>query len=435
MKSDSPQLDNSRSKELYSRACRVLPGGVNSAVRAFGAVGGTPPFIVSGSGSRVKDLDGNSYLDYVASWGPLILGHAHPRVVEAVRETAARGLSFGACHPAEVELAEAIREKMPHLEFLRLVNSGTEATMTAVRLARAATGRSRIIKFAGCYHGHADSFLVASGSGALTFGTPSSPGVNSAVTEDTLVAEYNDLNSVKACFEQSEKPVACVIIEPAAGNMGVVEPDPGFLAGLRELCDQYGALLIFDEVITGFRIAPGGAAERFGVRPDLTALGKIIGGGMPVGAFGGKAELMRELAPSGPVYQAGTLAGNPLACAAGHATLRLLAQENPYPCLEELSVKLAAGLRAALSENGLSGCCNQIASMLTFFHGPEQVSGLAEAQRVDKNRFAAWHRAMLARGFYLAPAQFEAMFVSTAHSEEDIDRTIEAAFEVLRELS
>ncbi len=431
MESDSPRLDTTRSGELYERACRVMPGGVSSPVRAFAAVGGRPVFVESGQGSAVFDADGNRYLDYLGSWGPLILGHAHPRVVEAVRQAAGRGLSFGACHTAEAELAETIARNMPHLQQVRLVNSGTEAAMAAVRLARAVTGRSPIIKFRGGYHGHADSFLVEAGSGALTFGTPSSPGVAAAVAADTLLAEYNDLTSVEACFRAAEPAVACVVVEPVAGNMGVVPPSSEFLPGLRRLCDKHGALLVFDEVITGFRIALGGAVERFGVRPDLTILGKIIGGGLPVGGLGGGRDLMRELAPVGPVYQAGTLSGNPLACAAGLATLRELEETNPYPRLEVLGKRLAEGLRAALNEAGLPGCCNQTASMLTFFHGPERVTGLGEARGVDKNRFAAWHGAMMNRGFYLPPAQFEAMFISTAHSEKETDRTIEAAFEVI----
>ncbi len=424
-----------RSRKLYERACRALPGGVNSPVRAFAAVGGQPIFVESGQGSIVFDIDGNRYLDYLGSWGPLILGHAHRRVVEAVRQAATRGLSFGTCHATEVELAEAIVRNMPHLQQVRLVNSGTEAAMAAIRLARAATGRSRIVKFKGCYHGHADSFLVEAGSGALTFGAPSSPGVATAVAADTLLAEYNDLASAEACFRTDGQAVACVIVEPVAGNMGVVPPAPGFLAGLRALCDRHGALLVFDEVITGFRVAQGGAAELFGVRPDLTVLGKIIGGGLPVGAFGGSRELMRELAPLGPVYQAGTLSGNPLACAAGLATLRELEKAPPYPRLAELSKRLAEGLRAALVAAGLPGCCNRTGSMLTLFFNPRQVRSLREARNADCEQFAAFHRAMLKSGYYLPPAQFESWFVSTAHTQKDIERTVDMAADILRNLN
>jgi glutamate-1-semialdehyde 2,1-aminomutase len=412
-----------------------MPGGVNSPVRAFGAVGGTPPFIISGRGSAISDADGNTYCDYVGSWGPLILGHAHPRVVDAVATAAARGLSFGASHEAEIELAEAIRARMPHLELLRLVNSGTEAAMSAVRLARAATGRNKIVKFAGCYHGHADSFLVQAGSGALTFGTPSSPGVPTAVAADTLIARYNNLASVAACFAGNTDSVACVIVEPVAGNMGVVPPTPEFLSGLRSLCDRHGALLIFDEVITGFRIDPGGATSRYGVRPDLAVLGKIIGGGLPVGAFGGRAELMRDLAPLGPVYQAGTLSGNPLACAAGVSTLRVLEEENPYERIDRLAARLENGLRNAIRAAGLAGTVNRVGSMLTLFFGPKEVRSLDDAVRADTAQFARWHGAMLDTGHYLPPAQFEAMFVSAAHTESDIDAMIEAAEHVLNALS
>jgi glutamate-1-semialdehyde 2,1-aminomutase len=424
-----------RSEMLHARACLHMPGGVNSPVRAFGAVGGTPPFIVSGRGNAIIDADGNTYCDYVGSWGPLILGHAHPRVVEAVVKAAGSGLSFGACHAAEIELAEAIRARMPHLELLRLVNSGTEAAMSAIRLARAATGRDKIVKFAGCYHGHADSFLVQAGSGALTFGTPSSPGVPLAVAADTLLARYNDLDSVSACFAGNTDSIACVIVEPVAGNMGVMPPRPGFLAGLRQLCDRHGALLVFDEVITGFRVHPGGAAALYGIAPDLTVLGKIIGGGLPVGAFGGRAELMRELAPLGPVYQAGTLSGNPLACAAGIATLRVLEEENPYERIDRLAVRLESGLRNAIRAAGQAGTVNRVGSMLTLFFGPEEVRSLIDAVRADTARFARWHGAMLKAGHYLPPAQFEAMFVSAAHTESDIDATIEAAGHVLNALS
>ena len=339
----------------------------------------------------MMDADGNAYCDYVGSWGPLILGHAHPYVIEAVKNAAKRGLSFGACHAGEIDLAEAIRARMPHLELLRLVNSGTEAAMSAIRLARAATGREKIVKF----------------------------------------SRYNDLDSVSACFAENTDSVACVIVEPVAGNMGVVPPVPGFLQGLREMCDRYGALLVFDEVITGFRIHPGGAAALYGIRPDLTILGKIIGGGLPVGAFGGKADLMCMLAPLGPVYQAGTLSGNPLACAAGLATLQVLDQEKPYERINRLAARLENGLGNALRVTGVNGVVNRVASMLTLFFGPEEVCSLGDAAQADTKLFARWHRGMLDAGHYLPPAQFEAMFVSAAHTEHDIDATIEAAGAVL----
>ncbi len=408
-----------------------MPGGVNSPVRAFGSVGGTPPFIAAGNGATLRDVDGRRYIDFVASWGPLILGHAHPRVVEAVREAAGKGLSFGACHEGEIELAEAIRRHMPHLQRLRLVNSGTEATMSAVRLARAATGRDAAIKFAGCYHGHADGFLAAAGSGALTFGQPSSPGVPAGAARDTLIAEYNDLASVASCFAQ-EKPVAAVIVEPVAGNMGVIPPQEGFLQGLRALCDRHGALLIFDEVITGFRLGLGGAAERYGVTPDLTALGKIIGGGMPVGAYGGREDPLERMSPTGPVYQAGTLAGNPLACAAGLATLRTLAEENPYPRLEALAAKLEEGAAANVEAAGIAACQNRVGSMSTLFFGLGKATTYAEAARADTDLFARYHRQMLARGLYLAPSQYEACFVSAAHTDEDIETMLAAQREALQ---
>jgi glutamate-1-semialdehyde 2,1-aminomutase len=419
-----------RSETLYARASELMPGGVNSAVRAFRSVEGTPPFIERGEGATLTDVDGQTYLDFVQSWGPLILGHAHPKVVEAVRDAAGRGLSFGACHEGEVRLAGQIRRHMPHVEMLRLVNSGTEAGMSALRLARAATGRDHIIKFQGCYHGHADSFLIAAGSGALTFGTPSSPGVPAGAAEPTLVAQFNDLDSVEACFGAG-KPVAAVFVEPVAGNMGVIPPAEGFLQGLRKLCDRHGALLVFDEVITGFRIGLGGAAAHYGVTPDLTALGKIIGGGMPVGAFGGRADLMRQMSPDGPVYQGGTLSGNPLACAAGSATLEVLEAEDPYPMLDALSDRLATGLLEAARAQGIVAGGNRIASMSTLFFGVETVTTHNQATQTDTRLYAKYHSEMLKRGFYLAPSQFEATFVSAAHTESDIDRFLEASREAM----
>lgn len=411
-----------------------MPGGVNSPVRAFHAVGGVPRFLVEGAGAVVTDADGKRYIDYTASWGPLILGHAHPRVVEAVREMAGHGLGFGACHPAEADLVERIQSAMPHLERVRLVNSGTEAMMAAVRLARAATGRARIVKFEGCYHGHADAFLIAAGSGAMTHGHPSSPGVTEGAAADTLPARYNDLASVDACLAGGD--VAAVVVEPVAGNMGLVQPEEGFLQGLRARCDRHGALLVFDEVITGFRLGWGGAAARFGVRPDLTALGKIIGGGLPVGAYGGAADLMGQMSPEGAVYQAGTLSGNPVACAAGCATLDVLKEGNPYPAMRERARVLAAGLRDGARAVGLRVCVSVCESMFTVFFGMEDVPRThADVVQCDTAQFGAWHGAMLAEGVYLPPAQFETCFVSAAHTDDDIAATLAAQGEALRRMA
>ncbi len=412
--------------QLYKTACTLMPGGVNSPVRAFGSVGGSPRFIDHANGSTMTDVEGNRWIDYVCSWGPLILGHAHPAVVDAVQQAAVKGLSYGACHRYEITLAELIQKHMPHMQMLRLVNSGTEAAMSAVRLARAATGRSAIIKFEGCYHGHADSFLIAAGSGALTFGTPSSPGVTEGAAKDTLTATYNDLASVEACFKTQENNVACVIVEPVAANMGVVLPNEGFLQGLRKLCDQYGALLVFDEVITGFRLGLGGARVAFGVTADLTVLGKIIGGGMPIGAYGGRKDLMQQIAPTGPVYQAGTLSGNPVACAAGIATLSILENENPYPKMQRLAQMLSDGTKQNLNDAGIPAALNQIASMMTLFFGIESVTSYAEVMKADAKLYGRYHAAMLQAGVYLAPSAFEAMFVSAAHTEDDIQKTLDA---------
>ncbi|ACX52363.1 glutamate-1-semialdehyde-2,1-aminomutase [Ammonifex degensii KC4] len=419
---------------LFTEAQKYLPGGVNSPVRAFKAVGGTPPFIVGGEGARIYDADGNSYLDYVCSWGPLILGHAHPAVVEAVASQAKRGMSFGAPCPLEVELARRLVEALPGVEMVRLVNSGTEATMSAIRLARAYTRRFKILKFEGCYHGHADSFLIKAGSGALTLGVPTSPGVPPGTAADTLVARFNDLKMVREIFKEQGEEIAAVILEPIAGNMGVVPPQPGFLEGLRELCNTYGTLLIFDEVITGFRVAYGGAQTLYGVIPDLTCLGKIIGGGLPVGAFGGRKEIMEMVAPVGPVYQAGTLSGNPLAMAAGIATLEVLRQEETYPYLEKLGKMLEDGLREALEEAGVPGRINRVGSMLTLFFTPEEVKDYASAVKSDTSLFANFFHAMLEEGVYLPPSQFEAWFISLAHKEEDVAFTVEATRRVLRKL-
>ena len=418
-------LDNS--ERLFARARRLIPGGVNSPVRSFGAVGGTPPFIVSGSGARIRDADGNDYLDFVGSWGPLILGHAHPGVVEAVQRAAKDGTSFGAPTERELELAELITRAMPSIEMLRLVNSGTEAAMSAIRIARAYTGRSKLLKFNGNYHGHADGLLVKAGSGAATYGVPTSAGVPLGYASETLVTEYNDLASVEAVFDANVNQIAAVIVEPVAGNMGVVPPAEGFLAGLRRLCDDNGALLIFDEVITGFRVAYGGAQERYRVRPDLTCLGKIIGGGLPVGAYGGRAEMMQMAAPLGPAYQAGTLSGNPLATAAGIACLQELARPGVYDKLDALGTAAEAGLRAAGDATGTALTVNRVGSMLTAFFAGPPVTTWDEAASSDTGRYAAFFHGLLERGVYVAPSQFEAAFVSLAHTAEDVAFAAEQA--------
>ncbi len=417
------------SDELFSRAQRIIPGGVNSPVRAFKAVGGSPRFIDRAAGSRVWDVDGREYLDYVGSWGPMILGHAHPEVVEAIRRAAERGTSYGAPCAAEVELAERVTRAFPSIEKVRFVSSGTEATMSALRLARGATGRAKILKFDGCYHGHADSLLVAAGSGVATLGIPGSKGVTAAAAADTLVAPYNDLPAFDRIVEAHRRDLAAVIVEPVAGNMGLVVPRPGFLEGLRERTRETGALLVFDEVITGFRVAMGGAQERFGVRADLTCLGKIIGGGLPVGAYGGRADLMDQVAPLGPVYQAGTLSGNPLAMAAGCATLDVLARPDTYETLDARGDRLARGL----AEAGRGQVTvNRIGSMLTAFFCTTPVLDYASAKRSDTAAFGRFFRALLQSGHYFPPAQFEAAFVSLAHADTDIDRTIAAAGEAFR---
>jgi glutamate-1-semialdehyde 2,1-aminomutase len=415
-----------RSEELFERAKKFIPGGVNSPVRAFRNLGITPPFIASAKGSHLRDVDGREYIDYVGSWGPLIFGHAHPKVLDAVQQSLVRGTSFGAPTELEVRIAERICDMVPSIEMVRMVNSGTEAAMSAVRLARGVTGRDGIIKFAGCYHGHGDSFLIKAGSGALTIGVPDSPGVPSGLAKDTLVARYNDPGSVAELFEEHRDRIAAVIVEPVAGNMGVIPPASGFLAGLRHICDRYGSLLIFDEVITGFRLGRGGAQERFGVLPDLTVLGKIVGGGLPAAAYGGKRELMNQLAPAGPVYQAGTLSGNPLAMSAGLAQLELLEEEKPWDRLEEIAARLEAGFRYALGQLGLNLTINRVGSMMTLFFTEPQVKDFADATRSDTKRHAAFCLEMLQRGVYLAPSQFEALFISAAHADEDVERTLEA---------
>ena len=414
-----------RTSELFDRAKRVLPGGVNSPVRAFRAVGGTPFFVAHAAGARITDVDGNSYVDYVCSWGPLILGHAHPAVLDAVRAAAERGWTYGAPCAAEVELAEEVRRRMPLLEMMRFVNSGTEATMAAVRLARAATGREMIIKFEGCYHGHADGFLVKAGSGVATQGLPDSPGVPAALASLTLTAPFNDAEAVADLFKKHGDRIAAVIVEPYVGNAGFIAPEPGFHIALRSLCDRHGALLIFDEVMTGFRVAAGGAQERLRIRPDLTALGKIVGGGFPVGVYGGRADLMKRVAPEGPVYQAGTLSGNPVAMAAGLATLRETSRPRFYDELEKLTARLTAGLKASAARHRVPITVGHAGSMWGAYFTAGPVRNYADARQTDTALFASWHKAALARGVFLAPSAFEAGFVSSAHTEADIDFTLQ----------
>jgi glutamate-1-semialdehyde 2,1-aminomutase len=416
-----------RSRSLFARARRSIPGGVNSPVRAFGSVGGTPRFLERGKGCRVWDADGNEYVDYVGSWGPLILGHADPGILRAVRAAMARGTSFGAPTEGEIELAEAIREAVPSIERVRMVSSGTEATMSAIRLARGASGRERILKFSGCYHGHADALLVGAGSGVATLGIPGSPGVPAVFTQLTIQAPFNDLDAVADAFRRWGDEIACVIVEPVAGNMGCVPPTPGFLEGLRELCTAGGALLIFDEVMSGFRVARGGAQERYGVKPDLTCLGKVVGGGLPAAAFGGRADLMDQMAPDGPVYQAGTLSGNPLAVAAGLETLRRLARPGTYEQLEKTSRTLALGLAERALDAGVELTTVWVGGMFGFFFHPGPVRCFEDAQKARAERFRRFFAAMLERGIYLPPSPFEACFTSLAHRRADLERTLDAA--------
>jgi glutamate-1-semialdehyde 2,1-aminomutase len=423
-----------RSKELYEKAQLLMPAGVNSPVRAFRAVGGDPLFIQRAQGAHLWDADGNRYIDYVCSWGPMILGHRHPEVVEAIEKALARGTSFGAPTDLEVELAELIVERMPSVEMVRMVNSGTEATMSAIRLARGVTGRDRVIKFEGCYHGHADGLLVKAGSGAMTFGIPDSGGVPKAYAELTMTLPYNDIEAFRKAMDQWGKEVACVIVEPVAGNAGVIPPRPGFLQALREETKRAGALLIFDEVITGFRIAPGGAQQLYNVMPDITCLGKIVGGGLPVGAYGGPRSIMENVAPLGPVYQAGTLSGNPLAMAAGIATLRVLGRPGVYEELEAKARKLEKAFKEGAQEAGVPIWQNRVGSMLSTFFTEKEVWDYASAKTSDTARYARFFREMLSRGVYLAPSQFEAAFVSLAHSEEDLETTREAIRSAMKEL-
>ena len=416
----------------FERAVKVMPGGVNSPVRAFKAVGGTPPFVASASGPHITTIDGETLVDFIASWGALILGHAEPSIVAAVEEAARKGTSFGIPTTQEVELAELITELVPSIEVMRMVNSGTEATASAIRVARAATGKPGIVKFEGCYHGHADPFLVKAGSGAATMGEPDSPGVPAATVADTYVARFNDLESVERALSQGA--AAAVIVEPVAGNMGVVPPVPEFLQGLRDLCDQRGVLLIFDEVMTGFRVARGGAQERYRVIPDLTCLGKVVAGGTPAAVYGGRADLMRRVAPDGPVYQAGTLAGNPLAVAAGLATLRELQKPGMYQRLEDMAWRLTDGLSKVFSRREVPATINRVASMFTGFFTGGPVDSLARVEQADTASYGRYFHAMLEGGVYLAPSQFEAGFVSLAHTEADIDRTIQAAESALEQI-
>ncbi|CUU01757.1 glutamate-1-semialdehyde 2,1-aminomutase [Candidatus Thermokryptus mobilis] len=423
-------MKTTKSEKLFKKALNLIPGGVNSPVRAFKAVNSKPLFITKASGSKIWDADGNKFIDYVMSWGPLILGHAHPEVISAVKNVLKNGTSYGAPTEIEVKLAELIKKMMPSVELVRMVNSGTEATMSAIRLARAYTGRKKIIKFEGCYHGHADSFLVKAGSGATTLGIPSSPGVPDEMAGLTLNAKFNDINSVEKLVKENKNEIACIIVEPVPGNMGVVLPEDNFLLKLRQICDEEKILLIFDEVITGFRLAPGGAQEFFGVKADLTTLGKIIGGGFPVGAYGGKKEIMELVAPSGPVYQAGTLSGNPVAMTAGYTTLKILYENRKriYKQLEEKAKTLAENFKAISKKNNVKIQINQIASMMTVFFAESEVKDYGTALKSDTNKFARFFNLMLENGVYLPPSQFEAMFLSTAHSDDDIEKTI-IAFE------
>jgi len=430
---------SAQSEALFSRARQVMPGGVSSPVRAFKAVGGTPVFIREASGCHVFDVDRNQYIDYVASYGPAIVGHAHERVLAALSSAVGRGSSYGAPTEGEVQLAEKITTALPSVEMVRFVNSGTEATMSAIRLARAATSRDLIVKCIGCYHGHVDGLLVQAGSGALTLGTPSSPGVPKTVTSNTVLAPYNDLAAAEAIFKQYPDKIACFMVEPVAGNMGVVPPADGYLQGLRSLCDQYGALLLFDEVMTGFRVAWGGAQTRYNINPDLTCLGKVIGGGLPCAAYGGRRDLMEQVSPAGPVYQAGTLSGNPLAMAAGLTTLEILFEAGSYQALERRSAMLAEGLIDAAESAGVPLALNRVGSMLTPFFVREKgqpVTNFAEATSGDTAAYATFFHAMLDLGVYLAPSQYEAMFVGLAHTDDIIERTIKAAekaFAVVKE--
>jgi len=428
-------MDISRSESLFSQAQNHIPGGVNSPVRAFNGVGGNPIFFKKGEGAYLFDEDNNRYIDYVNSWGPLVLGHGAPEVIEAVQKQLVNGLSFGAPTEIEITMADKVCEIYPSMDMVRMVSSGTEATMSAIRLARGYTGRDKMVKFEGCYHGHADSLLVKAGSGLLTLGVPSSPGVPKAVADLTITLTHNDLDSVRECFAQMGSEIACVIVEPIAGNMNCVPPESGFLQGLRELCDVHGIVLIFDEVMCGFRAAKGGAQEVYGVTPDMTTLGKVIGGGMPVGAFGGKKEIMEHLAPLGPVYQAGTLSGNPIAMAAGLAMLEAISQPGFYDVLTAKTEKLCSGLKTLAAKHGIPLTTNQVGSMFGYFFSEEKnISRFAQVQKCDQERFKKFYHGMLDEGIYLAPSSFEAGFMCAAITDEDIEFTLNAADKVFATL-
>ncbi|MER3431656.1 MAG: glutamate-1-semialdehyde-2,1-aminomutase [Blastocatellia bacterium] len=425
-------MNTSTSSKLFADAQKQMPGGVNSPVRAFKSVGRDPLYIARAKGSKIYDVDGNEFIDYVGSWGPMILGHAHPRVIEAIKLTAENGTSFGACCEQELQLASLVKKFVPSIEIIRMVNSGTEATMSAIRLARAFTGRDKIIKFEGCYHGHGDSFLIKAGSGVATLGLPESPGVTKSIAKDTLTARFNDFESVVEAIEKNRGDVAAIFIEPVGGNMGCVPADRTFLSKLRNICDAESILLIFDEVMTGFRLARGGAQEIYGIRPDLTTFGKVVGGGLPVGAYGGRAEIMSLIAPAGPVYQAGTFSGNPVAMAAGIETLRVIDEDTEfYSKLESTSAKLADGLLQAIAEKDLNYTVNRTGSMLTVFFTDITVTDFDTAKRSDTKAFASFFQRMIENGVYLPPSQFESMFVSAAHTPEDIERTISVFSEAL----
>jgi len=427
-------MNRKRSIALYQRALGLIPGGVNSPVRAFKAIGIPPVFIERAKGSKIWDVDGNEYVDYVGSWGPMILGHAHPRIVTALKKAAPRGTSFGAPTPLEIDLANEIRKAFPSMELVRMVSSGTEAVMSAIRVARGYTGRSKILKFEGCYHGHGDSLLVKAGSGAITFSVPDSLGVPEDVAKHTLTAPYNDLEKVKHLVNQYPEQIACIIVEPIAGNMGAVPPARGFLEGLRRICDEKGILLLFDEVITGFRVAYGGAQELYGIKADMTCLGKIIGGGLPVGAYGGKENIMEKVAPLGGIYQAGTLSGNPMAMTAGLATLGILKTKKVYKDLEKKTVYLVEKINESAEERGISVTVNHATGLLTLFFTEGPVRDYATAKKSDTKRFAQFFIAMMEQGIYLPPSQFEAWFISLAHTQKDLDRTIEACDKAFRKI-
>ena len=427
-------LDRTRSQAHFARAQKVIPGGVNSPARAFGGVGGTPVVMDRAEGAYLHDIDGNRFVDYIGSWGPHILGHRHPAVISAIHAALEKGTSFGAPCELETELAERVIDAVPSMEMVRMVNSGTEATMSAIRVARGFTGRNVLVKFTGCYHGHVDSLLVKAGSAALTLGTPSSPGIPAGCTADTLCLEYNDCQLLQDLFARRGDEIACVILEPVVGNMGTVIPTSEFLATLRSLCDRHGTVLIFDEVMTGFRVAYGGAQGRFQIRPDMTTLGKIIGGGLPVGAYGGRRDIMSVVSPLGPVYQAGTLSGNPVAMASGIATLTTLKETDPYPRLEQVTRELTSNLSKLASAAGLDHTVPQIGSMFTLFFNPEIVTNYTVAVKSDTKRFARYFHGMLERGIYFACSQYEANFVSAAHSESDLQATLQAAEAVFSEL-